>query len=161
MVVLSELKNSAPPNEIMKNINENMENMNKEVESNMQKQEQWPTSAANPFIYYVPYTGDGTNIATTMAPLPWWSAYGIWPSPYVNPIIGNFGQQQEREKESSSTGSVTHVSEVVDEMLDAGEPEANVSVGSNKREEEKHARGFVPYKRHKWETGNAEVPLSL
>jgi hypothetical protein len=158
MVVLSEL-NSAPSNEIMKSLNESMKNLNKAVESDMQKQEQWPTSAASPFVFYVPYTGDGTNMPTMMAPLPWWSVYGTWPFPYVNPINGN--SEQEYEKESSSIGYVNHVSEVVDEALEAGEREENVSVTSNKRVEEKHVRGFVPYKRHKLETGNVEVPPSL
>ncbi|XP_078155503.1 uncharacterized protein LOC144551418 isoform X2 [Carex rostrata] len=147
-VMLSELQNSAPSKESTKNIE-------KAADLDMQRQEQWP-SAANPnsFVYYVPsYTGDGMNIPTVMAPLPWWSVYGTWPFPIVNPMIGSFEQQQEHEKESSSLGSVTNASEVVDETLDAGEPEENLSISSNKKKEEKHLTGFVPYKRHKIETG--------
>lgn len=159
MVVLSESKNSASSNESMKNLNESMETLNEALKSDMQRPEQWP-SAANPFVYYVPYAG-GANIPNMMSPLPWWSIYGTWPFPFVNPIVGNFGQQQDHEKESSSSGSVTHASEVVDQTLDAGEGEENASISSKKRKEEKHVRGFVPYKRYKMGTGEAEVSLGL
>ncbi|KAJ4784759.1 Homeodomain-like superfamily protein [Rhynchospora pubera] len=152
MVVLSELKNSSPSNE-------NGKSQSEAVESNLQAQEQC-LSGANPFVYCIPYTGDGMSIPM-IAPVPWWSVYGTWPYPYVNPIVGNFGQQQEHEKESSSTGSVTNASEVVDEALDAGEREENVSIRSDKKDEDKPVRGFVPYKKRKVETGEKDVTLGL